>query len=112
MKPEVSRTLWGYVLVGAASSGFYQQWYGVDDSLPIFGWVVMAAVGIVLLAAKNRTLPDKRQGVVVDLAYLLPTLLLPQLPIGHDAALAVMLGYACVFVLGYVAWQYHIGGRR
>ncbi len=48
-KKLLSFTLLGYVIIGAASSGFYQQRYFNEEGLPPFFWIGLAVVGSILL---------------------------------------------------------------
>lgn len=102
MKSAFSLTVWGYVLIGAASNGFYQQRFFSDTGMPSFFWPLVAIVGIGLLGIKNRFLDKGVWPLLVDLCYVLPTVLIPLTPLRHDWAMVAMLVYACTFLIVFI----------
>lgn len=92
-------TILGYVVIGACSSGFYQNLYFSEDSLPTWFWIVFGAFGSIILVAKNILGgKDKQRFIFKDIFYVIPTVFLPLIPIGHDIALILTLIYMCVFI--------------
>lgn len=106
-KKDFILTLLGYIIIGAASSGFYQQRYFHEEGLPTFAWIAFGLVGSILLIAKNIIGNNKKtRSVFVDLCFILPTVLIPLIPARHDIMLILMLAYVCVFVALYVFKNY------
>lgn len=113
MKPTFSRkknfvlTLLGYIIIGAASSGFYQQRYFQEEGLTPFVWIGFGLVGSILLVTKNILgSNNKLHSVFVDLCFILPAVLIPLIPARHDIMLILMLVYVCVFLVLYVFKNY------
>ena len=113
MKPIFSQkkhfvlTLLGYIVVGAASSGFYQQRYFHEESLPPLAWIGIGFVGSILLLVKNILGSDnKLRSAICDLCLVIPTVLIPLIPARHDIALVLMLAYVCAFSALYVFKNY------
>ncbi len=109
MKPAFSHkkyftfTLLGYVIIGAASSGFYQQRYFHEEGLTPFVWICFGLVGSILLVMKNLLgSNNKLHSVFWDLWFVLPVVLVPLIPVRHDIMLILMLVYACAFLVLYV----------
>lgn len=100
-------TNFGYAIICAASSGFYQQrFWGMDSpgAPPLLLWVFVAAIGGILLLLKEIKLNQKQQKslLLVDTLFILPVIAIPLLPIRHDFALVLMLAYAVCFLLAYL----------
>lgn len=112
MKPTFSHkkyftlTLLGYVIIGAASSGFYQQRYFHEEGLTPFVWIGFGLVGAIILIVKNILDGNKVRAVLTDLCFIIPTVLIPLIPARHDVMLIVMLVYACAFIALYVFKNY------
>lgn len=107
-----SSTLFGYVLVGAACNGFYQQRYINQDGIPFYFWILVGVLGNIILISKNMKLKEKRRkmrAILVDLCFVLPTITVGILlaPIFHDWSLIIMLGYSCVFVVIFALKNYN-----
>lgn len=100
-------TLLGYIIIGAASSGFYQQRYFHEESLAPFVWISFGLIGSILLVAKNIFGSDnKLHSACVDICFILPTVLIPLIPARYDMMLMLMLVYVCVFIVLYVFKNY------
>ena len=112
MKPAFSHkkyftlTLLGYVIIGAASSGFYQQRYFHEEGLTPFVWIGFGLVGAIILIVKNILDGNKVRAALTDLCFIIPTVLIPLIPARHDVMLIVMLVYACAFIALYVFKNY------
>lgn len=112
MKPTFSHkkyftlTLLGYVIIGAASSGFYQQRYFHEEGLTPFVWIGFGLVGAIILIVKNILDGNKVRAALTDLCFIIPTVLIPLIPARHDVMLIVMLVYACAFIALYVFKNY------
>lgn len=106
MKNAYAATLLGYVLVSAASNLFYHTLFLQSDGVPLVLSVLLGAAGLFVLARHHgRT---GRRALLTDLAFVLPVLLLPLLPVGHSLALGIMTAYACIFVALF-AYRNHPG---
>ena len=99
-------TLLGYVIIGAASSGFYQQRYFHQEGLTPFFWITFGIVGSIVLIFKNIFGGNKAAAVFVDLCFIIPVVFIPLIPARHDIMLILMLLYACAFVALYVFKNY------
>ena len=106
MKKNFALTLLGYVIIGAASSGFYQQHYFGEEGLSPFVWIGVGLVGAIILIAKNILYGNKVCAALTDLCFIIPTVLIPLIPARHDVMLIVMLVYACAFIALYVFKNY------
>lgn len=112
MKPTFSHkkyftlTLLGYVIIGAASSGFYQQRYFHEEGLTPFVWIGFGLVGAIILIVKNILDGNKVRAALTDLCFIIPTVLILLIPARHDVMLIVMLVYACAFIALYVFKNY------
>lgn len=100
-------TNFGYAIICAASSGFYQQrFWGMDSpgAPPLLMWLFVAAIGGSLLLIKEIKLNQKQQRslLLVDALFIFPIIAIPLLPIRHDFALVLMLTYAVCFLLAYL----------
>ena len=111
MKKNFTLTLLGYVIIGAASSGFYQQRYFHEEGLTPFVWIGFGLVGAIILIVKNILDGNKVRAALIDLCFIIPTVLIPLIPARHDVMLIVMLVYACAFIALYVFKNYKYRNR-
>lgn len=100
-------TNFGYAIICAASSGYYQQrFWEIDGSgaPPLLLWIFVAAIGGILLLLKEIKLNQQQKKSLfwVDVIFILPVIFIPALPIRHDFALVLMLVYAVGFLLAYL----------
>ena len=102
MKNAFAETLLGYVLVSAASNLFYHTLFLQSDGVPLLLSVLLGAAGLFVLARKHGRAGPRRRAVLADLAFVLPVLLLPLLPVGHSLALGITTAYACLFAVVFV----------
>jgi len=105
-KKNFALTLLGYILIGAASSGFHQQRYFGEEGLSPFVWIGLGLVGAIILIAKNILDGNKVRAALTDLCFIIPTVLIPLIPARHDIMLVLMLAYACAFIVLYVFKNY------
>ncbi len=105
-KKNFTLTLLGYIIIGAASSGFYQQRYFGEEGINPFFWIGFAVVGSIILLAKNILDGNKLQMVFVDLCFIVPTVFIPLIPARHDIMMILMLVYVCAFIALYVFKNY------
>lgn len=100
-------TNFGYAIICAASSGYYQQrFWGMDSpgAPPLLLWTIIAAIGGILLLLKEIKLHHQQQKslLLVDAVFIIPVVATPLLPIRHDFALVLMLVYAVSFLIAYL----------
>lgn len=106
MKKNFALTLLGYVIIGAASSGFYQQRYFGEEGLSPFVWIGLGLFGAIILIVKNILDGNKVRAALIDLCFIVPTVFIPLIPARHDVMLILMLVYACSFIALYVFKKY------
>lgn len=112
MRPALSSkrsfllTLMGYIIIGAASNGFYQHYYFSHEGTSPFAWVAVGLAGSIVLITKNVLGDNKARAIFVDLCFVFPTVFIPFIPARHDVMLILMLAYACIFIALYVFKNY------
>ena len=95
------------MLVGAASNGLYQKQYFQENGPALIFWVLVGVVGVIMLILKNHRLQEhKLLDAFIDLCFVLPTILIPLIPVRHDLALISMLIYASIFLIVFVYKHY------
>ena len=100
-------TLLGYIIIGASSSGFYQQRYFHEEGLTPLVWVCFGFAGGILLLVKNILGSNNNlRAIFFDLCLVLPAVLIPLIPARHDVMLILMLLYVCAFIIFYVIKNY------
>lgn len=96
-------SLVGYVIICAASSGFYQGRFWGGEAPPWF-WAALALVGGIIVMLKDMGYYHKYKKLLLllDLIFIIPILAIPLIPIRHDLSLILMLIYGVVFLLLYI----------
>ncbi|MDR1689832.1 MAG: helix-turn-helix domain-containing protein [Clostridiales bacterium] len=98
-------TLLGFILIGAASSGYYRdRFFRSDTALPIFIWAFMGFLGTVLLVIKDY-LNYKKSGQHLfgyDLMFIFSVLIIPAMPVRHDFAMIAMHVFAVVYAVVFL----------
>lgn len=100
-------TLIGYILISAASNGFYQNRFWNDETI-LWLWIALALTGSIMLLMKDITHFKKYQKLLMpkDLLFIIPVITIPLLPIRHDFSLMITLIYEIVYILIYIFSYY------
>lgn len=100
-------SLVGYVIICAASSGFYQGRFWGREA-PAWLWIALALVGGIVVLMKDMSHYRKNKKLLFhwDLIFLIPVFAIPLIPIRHDFSLIIMLIYGVVFLLFYILIYY------
>ena len=92
----------GYVIIAASCNGFYQGFYLHEQGLPPWFWAFGIFIGSVLLVAKNILgSNDKIRSFCLDIAFMLPALIVPIVPVKNEITWFLMMVYFCVFIVIY-----------
>jgi transcriptional regulator with XRE-family HTH domain len=102
-------SLLGYVLIAAASSGYYELAL-LNRGAPFIVWIALALAGGVCLALRNREYYKQHGSVpslITDIVFVLAVLLIPKIPLQDTYSVAgysirIMQVLAILFIPIYI----------
>lgn len=99
----------GYVIICAASSGFYQDRFWGSAIPPLF-WIAIALIGGIFLIVKDLLFCKRKLKLLIwrDVSFVVPVVSIPLLPLRHDFALILMLVFGIAYLLLYIYGFYQV----
>ncbi len=96
----------GHILTAVASAGYYGYYIKTHELLIM--WIIIFAIGIIILSAANNTIFKIYHSklVYLDILFILFVCLFPLIPLQKGMSILLMMIIACIYAFTMTRQRY------